>query len=346
MTDKFGVNFKKNYIRSSSDGYMQLTILPTEKCNFRCVYCYEDFKIGKMNRDTIAGIKALLSKSAPELKKLQIQWFGGEPTLNKAGVIEISEHIVSLQKRYGFQYGAHMTTNAYLLDQQTLKTFVALGIDDYQISLDGMPEQHNTTRKQINGKGTFDTIWQNLCSFQETDEEFKIVFRLHVMEKNAESMLALSKMIKAQFGHDNRYMSFIRNIANLGGANESRVDQYVPEKEKLAQLIDEMKSIMASDTHVACTKPTKDPYICYAAKPRHLTIRADGSLAKCTVMFDDDRNSLGKINPDGSLDIDGEKFDVWTRGFSSLNLSELACPKTNIPAMKQAKGEVIAQNAV
>jgi uncharacterized protein len=25
----------------------QLIILPTEKCNFRCSYCYEDFMIGK-----------------------------------------------------------------------------------------------------------------------------------------------------------------------------------------------------------------------------------------------------------------------------------------------------------
>jgi len=27
---------------------LELTLYPTEKCNFRCVYCYEDFALGRM----------------------------------------------------------------------------------------------------------------------------------------------------------------------------------------------------------------------------------------------------------------------------------------------------------
>jgi len=345
--NEFGDNFKRNYIRSTSDGFMQLTLLPTEKCNFRCVYCYEDFKIGKMSRDTIDGIKSLLTKSAPELKNLAIQWFGGEPTLNRQGVVEISKHIVSLQKKYGFKYSGHMTTNAYLLDKNMFKEFVKLGITEYQITLDGTAEQHNTTRIKANGRGTFDTIWKNLCSFQQTSEEFKVVFRLHVMQKNSDSMLQLSQMIRDQFGDDNRYLSFIRNIANLGGSVEKTVDKYVPsEKKGVDQLIEKMKTIMETENHISFKKQTNDPYICYAARPRHLTIRADGRLAKCTVMFDDDRNDIGKITADGSLQINEQKFEFWTRGFSSLNLKELACPKTNLPSLNVDRGELIAISAV
>lgn len=321
---------------------MQLTIMPTEKCNFRCVYCYEDFKIGKMKQETLDGIKALISQSAPELKKLIIQWFGGEPTLNPKGIKEISEHIVALQKEYGFLYKAHMTTNAYVMDKAMFSEFVDLGIIDYQISLDGMPEQHNKTRIKANGDATFDTIWKNLCSYQEIKSEFNIVFRLHVMQENSQSMLELSKKIREQFGQDHRYMSFIRNIANLGGSSDEGVDKYVPnEKKKLDDLIEEMSQIMTTDKHKSHKKQGKDPYICYAAMPRHLTIRADGRLAKCTVAFDDDRNDLGRINPDGTLKINGEKFELWTRGFSSLNLKELACPNTNLPTERKYKEDKI-----
>jgi uncharacterized protein len=345
--DNLGDNFKKNYIKSTSDGFMQLTIMPTEKCNFRCVYCYEDFKIGKMSKETISGIKSLLSKSAPDLKKLVIQWFGGEPTLNQQGIVEISQHIVDLQNEHKFQYVAHMTTNAYLLDSKMFKQFVSLGITDYQISLDGTAEQHNTTRIKANGTGTFDTIWKNLCSIQKTSEEFKVAFRLHVMQANANSMLELSHMIRKQFGDDSRFTSFIRNIANLGGEKESSVNSYVPtEKAQVDELINEMRSIMETDAHVSYKKQSNDPYICYAARPRHLTIRADGRLAKCTVMFDDERNDIGKITADGALQIDGNKFDFWTRGFASLNLKELACPKTNLPSLKSQKGELISVMAV
>ena len=30
----------------------ELILLPTEKCNFRCTYCYEDFELGKMSEET------------------------------------------------------------------------------------------------------------------------------------------------------------------------------------------------------------------------------------------------------------------------------------------------------
>ena len=41
--------FKSNYVDNGKQ--MKLVILPTEECNFRCSYCYESFKEGKMDED-------------------------------------------------------------------------------------------------------------------------------------------------------------------------------------------------------------------------------------------------------------------------------------------------------
>ena len=41
---------------------LELIIMPTEKCNFRCSYCYEDYKKGKMKRPVIDGIINLVIK--------------------------------------------------------------------------------------------------------------------------------------------------------------------------------------------------------------------------------------------------------------------------------------------
>ena len=41
-------------------GYLNLFLLPTERCNFRCTYCYEDFNIGRMRPAVSAGVKALI----------------------------------------------------------------------------------------------------------------------------------------------------------------------------------------------------------------------------------------------------------------------------------------------
>ena len=59
----------------------ELIILPTEKCNFRCTYCYEDFLIGKMPPAIERGVKALIDRRSDSLDRLEISWFGGEPLL-------------------------------------------------------------------------------------------------------------------------------------------------------------------------------------------------------------------------------------------------------------------------
>ena len=59
----------KNLYRAKllTNKILHLILLPTEKCNFRCKYCYEDFSIGRMNVDTISGVKALLEKRCSDL---------------------------------------------------------------------------------------------------------------------------------------------------------------------------------------------------------------------------------------------------------------------------------------
>lgn len=67
-------------------------------------------------------------------------------------------------------------------------------------------------------------------------------------------------------------------------------------------------------------------YICYAGKPNSLGIRANGSLNKCTVALSDDRNSVGKINKDGTLTLNNERYSSWIKGFTTLDSWQMGCP--------------------
>jgi molybdenum cofactor biosynthesis enzyme MoaA len=45
-----GNGFTSSQIASTlSNRIQQLILLPTERCNFRCTYCYEDFVLGRMS---------------------------------------------------------------------------------------------------------------------------------------------------------------------------------------------------------------------------------------------------------------------------------------------------------
>ena len=41
---------------------LTLILMSTEKCNFRCAYCYEDFAIGKMKKEVVNGICNLITE--------------------------------------------------------------------------------------------------------------------------------------------------------------------------------------------------------------------------------------------------------------------------------------------
>ncbi|WP_179957508.1 radical SAM protein [Exilibacterium tricleocarpae] len=336
---KFGERFKKKFFVASSENYLNLTILPTEKCNFRCTYCYEDFALGKMSTDTIKGIKSLLSKAAPTLKGLSVNWFGGEPTLHIAAVKDISRHIMALRRKREFGYAASMTTNGYLLDRELLAELCALGIRKYQISLDGDKIDHDTTRKLTNGTGSFAKIWGNLLSFRGLEDQFKIILRLNISSCNSVSMLKLCERIKSRLLVDKRYVVNIEKINNLGEGISSDVEQYVAKDvdDTIARIRDSVGLSLRDQDE---TDKQSDPYICYAAMPNHLMIRADGSLGKCTVMLKDDRNIIGHLNTDGTYTLDNRKMELWTRGFVDMDAASLGCPAYRLPSIHTRKGVI------
>lgn len=41
--ESFEADVGRKMLRALDNRILKLTVLPTEKCNFRCTYCYEDF---------------------------------------------------------------------------------------------------------------------------------------------------------------------------------------------------------------------------------------------------------------------------------------------------------------
>ena len=134
-------------VRSLLDNIFMVTLMPTEGCNFRCPYCYEDHHAVSMTRDTLDRIEEYITAQAPRYKQVILAWFGGEPTLCKDTVLEVSNIVQNLQKQYGFHYAANMTTNGYLLNDKLFRQFYQAGITSYQITIDGW--NHDKTRPHV-----------------------------------------------------------------------------------------------------------------------------------------------------------------------------------------------------
>lgn len=305
-------------LKTLSPKYLELILFPTEKCNFRCTYCYEDFKLGRMSSDVIENIKSLISERLPLLTHLKLSWFGGEPLLAYDIVQDLTEYAHRLCVSQGKTFFADMTTNGFLLDKDRLGWLVDHDVSTFQISLDGLGDDHNKTRKLGNGRGTFDRIWSHLEQASRTDIPFKFILRLHITRQNIHAVEQVHGEINRKFGNDRRFSVFLKAIEDLGGGEEAR--GAVPDPEGVRSL---QQRFDALASHSVLLDET---YICYAARPNSFVIRSDGAVGKCTVALKSKTNDLGRLEAGGKLNIDVAKLRRWMSGYESLDQSELTCP--------------------
>lgn len=320
---------------------LELIIFPTEQCNFRCTYCYEDFEIGMMKPETVRAIKRLIDARITKLDHLVLKWFGGEPLLAKNIVLELSDYAKRQCSNFNVSYNSSMTTNAFGLGRNTFDTLIDLNIRHFQISIDGDEEQHNKTRKLMSGRGTFKKIWNNLLAIRSSEADFAILMRLHIHAENVDSIVELLPKIQEEFGADPRFGIVLYPVGNWGG--DSVKQMVLTKSGKKVSTLTELNQQL-TDLGWFENRPVNqgsavnlvvDP--CYASKPNAFIIRADATLGKCTVALSDKRNNVGRINDDGTLSIENEKVQSFMRGFATLDVSDLECPMRKMPAISEVK---------
>jgi uncharacterized protein len=302
---------------------LHLILLPTEQCNFRCAYCFEDFALGRMSSAIVSGLKRLLTARAPGVEQLTLHWYGGEPLLARDIIEEVQAHALELLRLHPrIRFHGAVTTNGYLLQPETLARLVRLGVEHYQVTFDGPREQHDQKRVLAGGQGTFQRIWDNLLQARSVEDAFDVVVRVHVNRDNRESVPRFLESFHEAFGGDNRFVVFLRPVAHLGGRGNSCTD-VLPESEAR----EAMTELRAHANRIGVSQFEGTPgSICYAAHPAVWVVRADGSLSKCTVALSHPANRVGCLNEDGTLTIDAERFRPWMEGLVTGELSALECP--------------------
>lgn len=324
----FKVNSEIAILQSLTDRFLHLILFPTEACNFRCVYCYEKYKNGKMELDVVAGLKKFLSYRMAGLDHLVISWFGGEPLLAQEVIEDISTHIKSLINDSDKQvYTADMTTNGYLLSLPVFKKMIAFGIRNYQISFDGPPDIHNKKRLLADKSETFDKIWENIERTKSLKETFAITVRLHIDTESYPHIFSFIDKYAQTFKDDKRYELFFRPTSCLGGINDKNLpvmdsNEFNKATKNIGAYLRKLK--------ISYTTMENVRSICYAAKLNCFAIRANGAINKCTVAMEEETNNVGFLHKDGSLAIRRKQLLRWARGLESNNEQELLCPLVNI----------------
>lgn len=287
----------------------QLIILPTEACNFRCVYCYETFVRDKMDEAVQAGLRRYVERRVKGLEQLTIGWFGGEPLCALDVIESLSEAFIASCRQAGVRYSASMTTNGYLLTSTVAARLAELGVHHYQITLDGPAFTHNERRLlEGTGAGTFETIVGNLTDIARTDLKVDITVRVNFDPGNMGAVPQLLADLRERFRGDRRFSVHFHPVGKFGGAGDDQLE--VCDAKEAYGLFEHAA---AEGWRVQTLKTALEPCgsVCYAANPNALVIGSEGSLYKCTVALSDPRNHVGRLLPDGRLQLDDDRLSLW-----------------------------------
>lgn len=332
--------------RTADPRVLELIVFPTEHCNFRCTYCYEDFKIGHIRPEMVLALKRLISTRVPELSRLRLSWFGGEPTLALPTVLDLTAYArEALRDCRGdsavFQSG--MTTNGFRLTQDNFGRLCSAGVTDYQITLDGPREVHNRRRLRADGSATFDVIWENLlgmaASVDSLPPEVRVELRLHYDGESVDSLEDIVDAICAELLPAGLFHVKFHALERLGGAGDegialaSRRDHDIV-RNLMARIA---KADGAAMSHVA---NDIEDYVCYAAKANSFVVRADGRIGKCTVALNDPRNDVGHLNLDGTISWNEGRMAPWLEGIKTGDRNLLACPLGGLSAWPETLARI------
>ncbi|WP_117212194.1 radical SAM/SPASM domain-containing protein [Allorhizocola rhizosphaerae] len=180
-------------LRAGSDdaGVRVFTLMPTSWCNMACSYCGQEHERTKARMDAVAArVEAALAD--PAVRRVHVNWFGGEPLLALRTIRALSARFV----RAGKPYMARMATNGSLLTPSTLRVLHdECAVQALEVTIDGPPALHDLRRLKRNGRGSFERI---VGALQSIPDGMVVTIRINVDHGNAPHVEELIGLLAAR----------------------------------------------------------------------------------------------------------------------------------------------------
>ena len=158
--ESLAYNYKNN-----SKVVKALCLHVAHTCNLNCSYCFASqgkyhgdralmsFEVGKQAFD-------FLIANSGTRRNLEVDFFGGEPSLNFEVVKQLVEYARSIEKEHNKNFRFTYTTNGMILTDEMMD-FINQEMHHVVLSLDGRREVNDHFRRDYAVKGSYDTIVPN-----------------------------------------------------------------------------------------------------------------------------------------------------------------------------------------
>lgn len=260
--------------------HFALTLVTSLGCNFDCPYCFEAKHPSIMGEQVVTAVLAALDDQLPKINSFTVTWFGGEPLVGKRPLLALSDAFMERCDRAQVSYSATITTNGYLLDEQTCAQLRDRRVRNVQVCLDGPPEIHDRMRPLQNGRGTFWRIVENL---HHAVDYFPVSVRMNVDTENIRHADELFRILEDE-GLSGKLGVYPGQIVGVDDDVPSPSASYKPPcftSAEFARAELEFAELASRYGFGAPSLPRPTGAPCTAVRKNELVVGSEGELYKC-----------------------------------------------------------------
>ncbi len=289
---------------------LQLMILPTTICNFKCIYCYENLYPSNMDEITMNNIICFIKREMGDKKRLVVEWFGGEPLVQKEIIYRLSEKILEVCHLSRKQFVASITTNGSLLDVETFQRLLNYHVFTFNVTLDGPAYIHNKLKPYSNGRDSFDTIIGNLLDIKKKffSKRFAILVRVNVTRVLLPVFEEFLKYLYELFGNDPHFSFMFRIVQDCESDTMGQIrDQLLDSLDEVYDLLLKSKVNLDYRGHYELLSNRT----CFGARRNAFVIYVDSSVYKCPNLIGDEKSRIGYLDNSGQILLNKKMLSKW-----------------------------------
>lgn len=291
---------------------MSLTILPTLGCNFDCNYCFE----GKNKSSEVMSTEVQdhwiiwFEKHMKGIKRLNVTWFGGEPTIAMQVIRRMSDRLIALCDMNKISYSASIITNGYTMTDELAGELYTRRVKMIQITFDGPLHIHDQVRFTKNRhEGSFEKIIKNINSYS-LKFPIRTSLRINVDERNENQCFELLDQLEL-------YLKNAKNtsvyFAPIHASTElcEHISEYTLEALHFAELETKLMNKAIEKGLAYIGLPPFGMGLCGATKMHGYVAVPNGDIHKCWETVSMPKYKVGNIN--NMPQIDEQNYKRWLK---------------------------------
>lgn len=276
----YELRYQENMAKHS-ENIFRVVLYATNACNFRCTYCEQTHEVKQIDEVTAKKFLKLVERKAKECKRIEINWFGGEPFVEFFHIEEIMDKCNEICEKENCEIVASAITNGYLLTSDKIERLIKLNFKWLQITIDGQKEIHDKQRVLSNGNGTYEVVVKNMLEVLKAG--IRVTLRININDKNCVDISVLLDSIPK------KYRSKVQiSIVNVF-QNEHEISTFTYVK----QAIDKGYPYRRDNRYRSC----------HATLHNAVIMDTDGSLLLCSNTKKGEKR-LGFIDDEGKICIE------------------------------------------